>query len=335
MKTLYTYLAWVCVFLLVITGASALFLFNIERRAFSAETFKQAFEKQGLYVRMPALLAETLHTSLAQNASTDPFLKTLTVEEWEAGIVFLLPPEDIKLISNGALDSFFAYLNNQSELVSISLVPVKNRLTGPQGIGVVRLIINAQPDCNAEQLFQMGLGFVSGNISLCKPPEEMMGLLTPILESELQAVTNAIPDEITLVSAETNSQVNPRVRLNRIRIMMKLTVLLPLFLLFVLTVLIVHSFTDLLKWWGYPLFITGTVTVFFGFIGSPLLGVVIRGVLQRQGGSLIPPVLIPVLGETVSVVAGQLLMPVIIQGAILGTLGVGLIIGSIVMNIRR
>ena len=335
MKTFNTYLAWICAFLLVITGVFALFTFNIERRAFSPETFKQAFEKQGLYIRMPAILAGILHTSLAQDATTDPFLKTLTVEEWEAGIVFLLPPEDIKLISNDALDSFFAYLNNQSASVSISLLPVKNRLAGPQGIEVVRLIINAQPDCTAEQLFQMGLGFLSGNISLCKPPEEMMGLLTPVLESELQAVTNAIPNEVTLASSESSTQGDPRLRLNRIRTVMKLTVILPIFLLLMLTILIVRSFTDWLKWWGFPFLLTGVITVFTGLIGSPLMRVIIQGVLQSQGGHLLPRVLIPVMGETVGVVAGQVLLPAIFQGAILGTIGLGMVILAAVLSRRH
>lgn len=335
MKSFNTYLAWICAFLLVITGVLALFTINIERRAFSAETFKQAFEKQGLYVRMPAILAGTLHASLAQDASTDPFLKTLTVQEWEAGIVFLLPPEDIKLISNDALDSFFAYLNNQSDSVTISLLPIKIRLAGPQGIEVVRLIINAQPDCTAEQLFQMGLGFVSGNISLCKPPEEMMGLLTPVLVSELQAITNTTPNEVTLVSAENNTQVDPRLRLNRIRTVMKLTVILPIFLLFMLTILIVRSFTEWLKWWGYPFLAAGAIIVFAGLIGSPILRLIIQGVLQNLGSKLLPSVLIPVMGETVGVVAGQVLLPAIIQGAILGTIGLGMVIVAAILNRRH
>jgi len=326
MRDLQKIVAWGCAFLIVVSGVTALLLFNIERRAFSAETYKQAFDKQGLYVRMPAIMAETIYTSITQDASSDPFLKVLTRTDWEASIASILPPDELKFISNNALDSAFSYLNNETDSAPISLILLKARIAGPQGMETVLRILSAQPDCTLEQLMQMGTGFLSGELTLCKPPEEMMGLVTPLIETQLQAITRSIPDEVILISSEKSDVVNdPRIHLNIIRTIMKWSPIFPLIFLIGVTVFAVRNLSDWLKWWGYPFFVTGVAGMFFALIGSPILGLVIQGTMQQQAGNLLPPILIPLLGETVSAVARQILQPVIIEGLILGILGSGMV----------
>jgi len=333
MKTVQSVLSWLCAILFVVTGITAIFLFNIERGAFSNETFKQAFERQGLYIRMPAILAEAVHTSIMQDASAEPFLKVVTVDEWETGISNLLPPEDLKLLADNAVDSLFAYLNNETDSMTISLAPLKARLAGPEGTEVVKQLIDAQPDCTVQQLMQMGLGFISGEVALCKPPDEMMGLIAPMLGSQLQIITNIIPDSITLVSAEIKgTQTDPRTQLNRIRTIAKLSSILPAFFLLLLTIFAVRSITDFLKWWGYPFLLTGTVSFIAALVGAPVLRIVIQGVMQRQVANLLPPVFIPFMAETVGTVAGQILFPVVIQSAVLAILGFGMAVATFIIN---
>lgn len=325
MKTFQTALAWFCAIMLVISGVAALLLFNIERRAFSVDAFQQAFERQNLYARMPAILADALYTSIAQNEKTEPFLKVLSPVELEAAITDLLPPEDLKALSDETLDSVFSYLNDQTDSVSVSLLPIKSRLAGPAGADLVNRIINAQPDCTLEQLLQMSMGFFSGDIALCKPPEEMMGLIAPMLASQLQFMATAIPDRVVLVSAENNDpRGDPRIRLNSARLVMKWSPILPILFLVALTALAVRSLPDWLKWWGYPFLAIGGISVIAALLGSPILGLVIRGVIQSQAGFL-PPILTSALGETVSAVSRQILSPVVIQGGILGFIGLGMV----------
>ena len=331
MKTVQSTFAWLCAILFVVTGVAAILLFNIERSAFSADTFKQAFEKQGLYTRMPAILAEAVHTSIMQDAGAEPFLKVVTVDEWQTGITNLLPPEDLKLLSDNAVGSVFAYLNNESDTVSISLAPLKIRLAGPGGIDVVKQLIEAQPDCTAQQLMQMGLGLISGEVALCKPPDEMMNLIAPMLESQLQIITNTIPDKINLTPAGNNNA-DPRMQLDRIRTVMRLSPILPVSLLVLLTILAVRSATDLLKWWGYLFLITGGISFLAAVAGSPVLRLFIQSIMQRQVADLMPPAFIPFLAETVGIVAGQILFPVVIQGAVLATLGFGMVAATFILS---
>lgn len=330
MKTVQTTFAWFCAVMLVVTGVAALLLFNIERQAFSAGTFQQAFERQNLYARMPAILAGALQTSIAQNGNADPFLRTLPPAELEAAIADILPPEDLKALSDDTLDSVFGYLNNQSDSVSVSLLPVKSRLAGPAGEALIMRVLNAQPDCTLEQLLQMGMGFLSGDIALCKPPAEMMGMVTPMLSSQLQFMATAIPDRVVLVSAG-DSTVDPRIRLNGARLVMKWSPVLPLLFLVALTVLAIRNLTDWLKWWGYPFLIIGGISAIAALLGSPVLSLVIQAVIRSQAGFL-PPILTSALGETVSAVSRQVLSPVVLQGAVLGFVGFGMVVIAVLLR---
>ena len=328
MKNVLVLLAWICAILFVLTGVMALLLFNIERNAFAPETYKRAFEKHNLYERMPAIMADALYTSVTQDVNTDPYLKALTAEDWNAIISDLLPQEEIKSLSDDAVDSVLGYLNNTSDSASISLLPLKTHLTGPQGVDVVRRILNAQPDCTPEQLLQIGFGFFSGEVALCNPPEEMMGLVVPLIESQLQAMTSVIPDEITLIP-NTNSETtdDPRVKLKGIRFIMKVSPVLPIVLLFGLLILVVRSLRDWLNWWGLPFLITGMSSAFIALIGSPILELVIRGVIQKQGAGFIPPLLISTVQEMIGAVSGEILRPVLFEGLALGFLGL-LMVGA-------
>ena len=332
MNNLQKFLAWVCAILFVITAVMAMLLFNIERKAFSAETFKQAFEKQELYTHMPAIMADALHTSISQDENADPYLKVLTVADWEASIANLLPPEELKILSEDTLNSIFGYLNNETDSVTVSLLLLKRQLSGPQGAEVVQLILSAQPDCTLEQLMQMGLGFLSGELTICKPPEEMMGLVTPLIESQLQFIVGTIPDQVNLISGEkSKTPDDPRIRLNFIRTITKWTPLFPVMFLIGVTTFAVRNLADWLKWWGIPFIITGILGTFAALISMPLVPWMMEAVILQIGPDM-PPVFLGALGNITGSFTREIIRPVFIQAIILVILGAGLIVGKWIIN---
>lgn len=327
MDTFRKIIAGICAALFVITGVVALFAFNIETKAFNSATYKQAFEKQKLYERMPEILANALHTSIAENVNASPYLKPLTVADWQATITSLLPLDEIKTLTDDALDSVLNYLNGNADSAVISLLPFKTNLAGPAGLEVVKQILRAQPACTAQELLQLGLGLLGGDIGLCNPPEELMGLLNPLIESQLQVMIVAIPDEVTLISGAQNNPANdPRINLDRARALMKVTPFFPLAFLFGLSAFAIRSLMDWLKWWGYPFLVTGAISALTALVGSPVFGLIVQRILQSQGAGFLPPILFSTLRETVSVVTAQILKPVMIEGLILGILGLGMVI---------
>lgn len=329
MQTIGKFLAALCAVLFVMSSVVVLLLFNIERKAFSAETYKQAFENQRLYERIPALLASMLSTSVAENPNAIPLLRALRVEDWQASISTLLPPEELKTVADSALDATFDYLNGKTDSAVISLVPVKTHLAGESGLQVVRQFLNLQPQCTSEQLTQMALGLLGGQIILCNPPEEAIGLMAPFIQAQLQAMTAIIPNEIAFIPGTTsNSPQDPRLKLNAVRSAIKLTPFIPAIFLFGIVVFAVRTFKEWLIWWGWPIMIAGGISALIALIGSPVIGWILQLLIQNQGTIFIPSILAASIGETTSAVARQMLVPVVFQGFILALLGLGMVIAN-------
>jgi hypothetical protein len=334
-RTIEKTFAAVCAILFILSGVTILFLFNIERKVFVASTYKQAFEEQGLYERMPALLATALQGLITQNPGSYPFLKELSSEDWQVTIASLLPPEELRAVADGALDSTFDYVNNKTEFAVITLVPIKARLAGPAGVEIVTQFLSTQPACTLEQLQQMALGFLGGNIALCNPPPEAMGLIAPFIQSQMTSVTAAFPDQVTIIPG-TNSGTpdDPRLQLHLVRSAVRFSPYFVLLLLLSVAVFGVRSLRDLLVWWGWPLLITGASSAVLALIGSPLISLLLRFLIQTQGAAFLPPLLIATIAETASAVASQILSPVVTQSLILFSIGLIFVVLTLVFRNR-
>jgi hypothetical protein len=320
-------LAAICAGLFILSTVVVLVLFNIEQKAFSSDTYKQAFEDQRLYERMPVILATALTSTLGENINAVPFLRSLTVEDWQNLIAVLLPPEELRALANQALDATFDYLNGRTDSAAITLLPVKTQLSGPSGMNLILQILSRQPPCTAEQLLQMVQGLLGGQVALCNPPPEALSLVTPFVQSQLQTMTGIIPNEVTFIpSTLSGTPQDPRLRLNAIRSAIQLSLFLPLLFLFGLTVFAVRSLVDWLTWWGWSFAFAGIGAVIVGLVGAPLVGGILQLLILNQGRIPIPPVFASSLAETTSAVAGQMLAPVMIEAGILGFIGLGMLI---------
>lgn len=329
-------LAALCALLFIFAGVTSLLLFNIESRAFSSATYKQAFADQRLYERMPGILAATLSTTLSQNPGMVPFLRELTVEEWQAMISTLLPPEELRAMTDQTLDATFDYLNFRSNSVVISLLPVKAKLAGEAGVTVVRQFLQTQPSCTVEQLTQMALGLLGGDIALCNPPDEALNLLAPFIQSQLQMINATFPNEIALVpGTESVTPQDPRLELQAVRSAIQFSPFFVFLLLLTIAVLAVRSLRDLMVWWGWPLLITGIAGAVIAMIGSPIVGWFLQILILNQGAVLLPPILASSIGETATAVASQMLVPVILQAFIIAVIGLIMIILGILLGRRQ
>lgn len=328
-------LAALCAVLFIVSGVLVLLLFNIERKAFSSSTYKQAFEDQKLYERMPELLAATLQTSISQNPNAFPFLKELTVQDWQVTITALLPPEQLKALADSALDSTFDYVNNRANSIVVSLLPVKAQLAGPSGVNVIKEFLKTQPNCTIEQLTQMGLGFLGGNIALCNPPPEAIGLVEPLIQSQMQTIAAAFPDQVTVFSSTNSGTPNdPRFQLHMVRSAIHFAPFFVFLLFMAIAVFAIHTFRDLFIWWGWPLLLTGGISGLIGLIAGPLVGLLLQFLIETQGLVFLPPLLAFSIGQAASAVASQMLIPVAIQGFVMAFIGLLMVIVGIFLTRR-
>src|SRR6202142_3554287 len=143
-------------------------------------------------------------------------------------------------MAEDTLNQVFAYINGGSQPPVISLVPLKNSLAGPAGVNAVLTIIQAQPDCTIEQLARIVNTFGQ---ELCNPPKGILDLIQPVIQIELQSAASAIPDSISILNAVNNGSIESGMKdLRLIRLVMRFSPLLPIGLLFVITVLAVRTF---------------------------------------------------------------------------------------------
>lgn len=320
-----------CAILFGITAVAAILLFNFDRRAFTAETYQRAFAREDFYDKLPNMMAQAIASPGTDNSSLPLVMQGMGVEAWENFIRALLPPEALKTMGDDALASTFAYLNLQADSASVSLTPVKSAMSSETGTQAVIALIRTLPACTVEQIAQITVNlFSSGEIQLCSPPDELMPLITPIVQGQLQFAASIIPDELTLVTAPPQN--DPRQRLQVIRFLMRLSPILPIAFLLALTIVIVRSPKDWLIWWGIPILAAGFIAFIIGVLGAPIAGAILERILVNRLPNYLPAFLSGFTGDLSSEMVRALLLPVIWQGLLLLVIGAGMTFAAYSIN---
>ncbi len=231
MKSFSKVLAGIFAILFVGTTALAFVLYNLEQSLFDTELYIQAFEKENLYQRLPDLAAQALKVSAQQADSNDPLvlLRNLSEEEWGIFMDELLPPTELEILAEDTVRQIVAYLNGENDQVVLSLTSLKSHMSSPQGVNAIYGLLKAQPDCTLEQLTNMALG--QQDMALCNPPETFLFVdLKPLIESQIKTTVLFIPEQATLISADSN-RAQELQDLKELRTIMRLSPLVPIFCL--------------------------------------------------------------------------------------------------------
>jgi len=318
-------IAILCTILFILTALAALVVFNLEQRGLNPNTYKEALTTENFYQSLPTLLGQVL--AMDENKSNTPYLRQLTSEDWTTIIQTLLPPEQLRAMTEEGITQIFAYLNGQTSDPHISLLPLKQRLSGTAGMNVALNLIHAQPNCTAEQLAQLiaSLGQV-----LCNPPQNMLNLAKPIIQTQLTSIAGALPDQISLAGANISSLRLRNVRF--IRLMMQLSPLIPLAFLFGVTIFAVRTFKDWMGWWGWPLVFTGVVGAIFGFGGNPLLGTAIEDSIARRTQLTDSPQLTEGIRAVIAAVLREVFQPAGWQALTLAVIGLLMLIIALITS---
>ncbi len=172
------------------------------------------------------------------------------------------------------------------------------------------------------QIAQMAMDLLAGGeMQFCKPPAELYSMLTPVIQGQMQFAVSAVPDQITLLSKPPAN--DPRVKLRILRMGMRLSPIIPLVFLLLMTVFTVNSLKSWLRWWGIPLFITGILACFLSLSGAPIFGVFLQRILVSRMPDFLPAVLLGYANDLASAMLQAWLNPVLWQG--LGIALIGLI----------
>ena len=281
----------------------------------------------------------------SQNQNGMPaFMETLTAANWATIINLLLPPQDLQSMLEGGLDQTFAYLNGETDTVSLSLVKLREHLAGPAGSEILLVLIHSQPACTTEVLEKIIVGLTNGEILLCNPlDDQTISLILPILQEPLTSLVNKIPDEATLIdppsagSPEPGSGPfgsDPITTLRIVRRVVSLSPILPLAFLLLITSFGVRSFKSWLQWWGIPILITGLITLALAGITMLTLNWSWNTFIVTHIPSYLPTAIADIGHEVVIFIVGTVVRSVVIQAVILTFVGLLAWAGSFFVKSR-
>ncbi len=300
------FIAAICAILFVVTALLALPLFNIGLHLFSPNLYKRALMEQKVYERLPAIAGEQIVYSITYNPCTEnpeseacqaegesgqeegespeegslpSFLQNLTQKDYEGIIAELAPPRWLQEQAESVIDQVFAYLDYESEpVLTISLVDLKERIAGEEGVRAFMRLARIQPNCTPEQIeaIESDAEATPEELPLCKPPEPLAEKYAQKARQTLQAVAADIPDETTVdlstlgqeegeagaeVPAEEESPFgdDPRPIFQIVRWGTRLSPLVPVALLLLVTLFGVRSWKGWMQWWGIPFLIAGVI----------------------------------------------------------------------------
>jgi hypothetical protein len=207
--------------------------------------------------------------------------------------------------------------------ISISLLELKDHLTGEAGAEAVTSLMKNQPDCTEDDLLDMtrileGREETGRDFLTCNPGDDFLDNYMPQIETLLRRSLKDIPEEIDLAEGLGEKEMSFKlfginlpltVFINFIRWAILISPLLLLLLLLIIAFLAVHSFKALRGWWGYPITIAGLMATGLAFLVGPAANFL----LDRFMGDTQMMGLHESLVDTASVLALQILQALFTQ----------------------
>ncbi|MGZ9166011.1 MAG: hypothetical protein ACXW4U_12635 [Anaerolineales bacterium] len=263
-------------------------------------------------------------------------LNDFSPEQWEQLIRTLLPADDLRHLTESALDQVFSYLNGESATASLSLVDLKAHLMGEAGDELILLLLNAQPPCTEEQQAQINAGNFEnggGTAIYCAASGETLTTMIPPMQNRLSKVAAQIPDEAVLIKPDAAGSANGFGRdyfssIRTLRNWMWLSPIVTLSLLVLITVFGVRSVKGLLRWWGIPLFSAAVIALGIGLAAGPLLDWVWVNYAVPQFPPIISSGPAKLGYDVMSSVVHELGKWVMIEASLIAFVGLGAIIAS-------
>lgn len=315
--------------LFVISAVLALIFFNIEQRMFDVTVYQQVLQQEQVYERLPVVIAEALSASAQREGQTGilALMKNLSVPEWQVIVTNLLPAEEMQKLVEETLLQIMSYANGESEVAVLSLGSFKTYLQSPAGIDAIYALIQAQPDCTLDQLALMALGSV--DLALCNPPDQFLGIdLRPVIDVEIRAAISTLPEQIILLSHQGDPS-SRQLDLQMVRMFMRISPLVPLVILLLITILVVRSFKGWLQWWGIPLLVAGGAGILVSLVSAPVYSLFFRLFIQRNLPVQVPPNILELIRDVTRAVFAAILWPVTLEAGLIALVGLVMVAISV------
>ena len=272
----------------------------------------------------------------AASGGAPAFFITLSQDQWTSLLRTLLPPEWLQSQVESVLTQIFRILEQPGAPLSltIDMREFKSRLTGPAGTDAVFQIIQTLPACPAGYLPSSS---DPSQLLQCKPSDEILTTFKPQISKALADATADIPDQVDILKQlrdtgalnleATGLPVGPRQLLQVGRWVVRLSPILCVAILLIVTLLVVRSWKGFLRWWGYPLLAAGIAVLATAIVLWVGLDVLVSLGRENLPATVSIDVYDTVAGILVYITHRYSLVTGV-EGIILGLVGLGLVVGS-------
>lgn len=255
----------------------------IEAQIFNPNVYKRAIASQDLYERLPSLLA-TIPLTESDDPENDA--RYLTSADMEAIFNEVLSPEVTQPLLEEIIDQTLAYYNSTgpNARIQVSMVDLKARLEGESGDRIMRQIVSSQPPCTETQNQAWREALASDTVEApeCSPSPEILDEATPKLGEAFDDMVNSIPDVAdmtpTYIPTPGATSKDPRPTLMVIRWGIKLSPLISMVLMALVTLLVVRSRRGFFGWWGTLFLIVGIAV----FLLAALSGLMVEWMIGEM-----------------------------------------------------
>ncbi len=294
---------------LILSIFLSIFALAFTTQLFNPDFFLEIFEEEDFFDQLPGIAATQIHYSMTFNPCLeDPlmcedgepsdegetesegggppsYFQALSEEDWETLLTEVLPPDWLENQLHDLVHNLIDSIRSGSEelTLGISLLELKEHLTGTAGVEAISQLLKNQPECTQEDLLDMtrilegnddsGKDFLS-----CNPGNDFLDNYIPQFESLLRRSLTDIPEEIDFGKGLKGKSVDLKILgedlpltvvINFGRWMVLISPLLICFLLLGIATLAVHTFRALRVWWGYPIAIAGLLATGLASLAGP------------------------------------------------------------------
>lgn len=234
--------------LLGITLFLGIFWVPVQKVLLQQNTYKLAFQDQGLYRVYPLLLGGVISGDSSVNFlgnGIGQLTSQLDQDRFKEFIFNLVPPDWFQQQVDSNLDRVFTFLHGSEDELSLGmdLSGIKNRFGQEESIqGLIQLL----PACTTTDLAKL-LSLFGGdtNLPLCRFPDEVMELVYPLINPFVMNMVAQIPDQIPLMTISLQSPSTPSAILTFVNLVRNSTtissVLLGLTILLIVALVLVST----------------------------------------------------------------------------------------------
>jgi hypothetical protein len=195
---------WVILAVLMtwLSATLAIFAYPAERVLFNPEVYKRVLVSQEVYSYYPQMMIDLLasqgETILPGSGAV--FQQMLDRTGYQEAVLQIFPPTWAREQTESLVDQLLAFFNLEKEelVLVVDFRPVKQRLRGDEAAVIAQTIVMGFSPCSGEELLAFGLNILQGqmaDVPLCRPPDQLLGITTSIVQGVLQVSAATLPDQ--------------------------------------------------------------------------------------------------------------------------------------------